>query len=63
MANYKGHIAGGLVLTAVYAAAVSFTPIERFAEAAGVGFGWQGVGGVVGGWGVFFPFSAVCNNF
>ncbi len=47
MANYKGHIAGGLVLTAVYAAAVSFTPIERFAEAAGVLKDWQVLGAVL----------------
>jgi membrane-bound metal-dependent hydrolase YbcI (DUF457 family) len=41
MANYKGHIAGGALGAAVYAAAVSFLPIERLAESAGLLGDWQ----------------------
>lgn len=41
MANYKGHIAGGLIASAAYAAAISFTPVERFAETAGLLRDWQ----------------------
>lgn len=41
MANYKGHIAGGLVASAAYAAVISFTPVERFAETAGLLKNWQ----------------------
>lgn len=43
MASYKGHIAGGLALTAVYAATVTFIPLEKFAEAAGVLGNWQAI--------------------
>jgi membrane-bound metal-dependent hydrolase YbcI (DUF457 family) len=41
MANWKGHIGGGIVLGAAYAAAVSYAPVERFAEAAGLLHDWQ----------------------
>lgn len=41
MANYKGHIAGGVVAGVAYMAAVSFAPIERFAESAGLLRDWQ----------------------
>lgn len=41
MANYKGHIAGGLVASAAYAAVISFVPVERFAESAGLLRDWQ----------------------
>ncbi len=46
MANYKGHIGGGIVLSAAYAGAISFLPIEKFAEAAGVLGNWQAVSAV-----------------
>ena len=36
MANYKGHLVGGVVLTGIYTAAISFAPVERFAEYAQV---------------------------
>lgn len=36
MANWKGHIAGGLVLGGGYAVVLSYAPIEQFARAAGV---------------------------
>jgi hypothetical protein len=41
VANYKGHIGGGLVFSAAYAAILSFVPIERFAEHAGIFQDWQ----------------------
>lgn len=43
MANYRGHLAGGLVLTTVYAAAITFVPLGRFAESAGVLQDWQAI--------------------
>lgn len=46
MANYKGHIIGGLVLTGIYAAAISFAPIEHFAESAQLLQDWQVAAGV-----------------
>jgi membrane-bound metal-dependent hydrolase YbcI (DUF457 family) len=41
MANWKGHIGGGVVLGAAYAGALSQVPVERFAEAAGLLHDWQ----------------------
>lgn len=41
MANWKGHIGGGIVLGAAYAAAVSYAPVERLAETAGLLHDWQ----------------------
>lgn len=41
MANWKGHIAGGVIATGLYVGAVSIVPFERFAEAAGLLQGWQ----------------------
>lgn len=41
MANYRGHIAGGLVAGTVYAVVVSKVPVERYAEAAGLLENWQ----------------------
>jgi membrane-bound metal-dependent hydrolase YbcI (DUF457 family) len=46
MANYKGHLVGGLISTGLYAVSVSFLPVERFAEHAGVLQDWQAVFGV-----------------
>lgn len=43
MANYKGHIAGGLLAAGIYASVLTFVPIERFAEAAGLLGNWQPV--------------------
>lgn len=40
MANYKGHIAGGLAVGAAYAAILVFVPITYFAEMAGILHGW-----------------------
>ncbi len=41
MANYRGHIAGGLGAGTAYALALSNVPIERFAESAGLLENWQ----------------------
>lgn len=46
MANWKGHIAGGVVFTAVYAVAVSFAPVEQFAESARLLQDWQAMAAV-----------------
>jgi membrane-bound metal-dependent hydrolase YbcI (DUF457 family) len=46
MANYKGHIVGGVVLGAAYAGALSFIPLERFVEVAGVLHDWQATAAV-----------------
>lgn len=47
MANYKGHVAGGIIFGLVYAGAVSFLPIEQFAESAGVLRDWQALAAVI----------------
>jgi len=41
MANYKGHIAGGVVFTGVYTVAMLFAPVERLAEYAHLLYDWQ----------------------
>lgn len=46
MANYKGHIVGGVIATGIYAAAISFAPVERLAEAANVLQDWQVAAGL-----------------
>lgn len=46
MANYKGHIVGGVVFTAVYAAAMLFVPVEQFAESARLLQDWQAMAAV-----------------
>lgn len=46
MANYRGHIAGGLGAGAVYASVLLYAPITYFAEAAGVLQGWEAIAAV-----------------
>lgn len=46
MANWKGHIAGGIAVTGCYVAAVSLLPVGRFAEAAGLLQDWQALAAV-----------------
>lgn len=41
MANYKGHIAGGVVFTGVYTVAMLFASVERLAEYASLLYDWQ----------------------
>ncbi len=43
MANYKGHIVGGVLAGAAYMAAIIFVPLTYFAEVAGVLQGWQAI--------------------
>lgn len=47
MANYKGHVIGGAVLGAAYAGALSFVPVERYAEAANVLHDWQAIAAIL----------------
>jgi hypothetical protein len=46
MANYKGHIAGGLGAALAYVAVVMWAPVTYFAEAAGVLHGWEALAAV-----------------
>ena len=41
MANYKGHLVGGLIFTGAYTAAISNAPVERLAEYAQLLTDWQ----------------------
>jgi membrane-bound metal-dependent hydrolase YbcI (DUF457 family) len=47
MANWRGHVAGGVVLGGAYAAALSFVPVQRFAEAADVLHDWQAMAAIL----------------
>lgn len=47
MANWKGHVGGAVVLGGAYAAALSFAPVERFAEAANVLHDWQAMAAIM----------------
>lgn len=47
MANWKGHVAGGIALGVGYAAAASALPIEHFAEAAGLLHDWQALAAIL----------------
>ena len=47
MANWRGHVGGGIVLGGVFAAALSFVPVERYAEAAGVLHDWQAMAAIL----------------
>ncbi len=46
MSGYKGHIAGGLALGAVYAGAIQALPYERLIEMAGLLQNWQALAAV-----------------
>lgn len=46
MANYKGHIAGGLGAGAAYAAVIMWAPLTYFAQAAGILQGWEALAAV-----------------
>jgi len=46
MANYKGHIAGGLAAGVVFASVLMYAPITYFAEIAGVLHGWEAIAAV-----------------
>lgn len=47
MANYKGHVIGGLAASGVYAVAVSLTPLQQLAESADLLHDWQPLVAVV----------------
>ncbi|MFZ1812214.1 MAG: metal-dependent hydrolase [Candidatus Saccharimonadales bacterium] len=47
MANYRGHIAGGVVAGCIYATALMFVPVEQLAEYAGVLNDWQALAAVL----------------
>ncbi len=46
MANWRGHIIGGVVFTFVYAIAMLFVPVEQFAESARLLSDWQAMAAV-----------------
>lgn len=46
MANYKGHIAGGVIAGGAYAFALSYAPVEEFAQTAGILQDWQALAGM-----------------
>lgn len=46
MANYKGHVAGGIGAGAIYSVALTKVPIERYAEAANVLHDWQALAAI-----------------
>ena len=43
MANYKGHIAGGVLAGAAYMAIILFVPLAYLADTAGILQGWQAI--------------------
>lgn len=47
MANWKGHTIGAVVLGGAYAGALSYVPVERFAEASGVLHDWQALAAIL----------------
>lgn len=46
MANYRGHVAGGVAAGLVYAGALMFVPVARLAEYAGLLHNWQALAAV-----------------
>lgn len=47
MANWKGHVAGGIVFGAAYAAALSYTPIQQYAEQIHLLNDWQAMAAIL----------------
>jgi membrane-bound metal-dependent hydrolase YbcI (DUF457 family) len=47
VANWKGHIAGGVGAGTVYYAAISYVPIDRLAEHAGLLQDWEAIAAVI----------------
>lgn len=47
MANWKGHIVGGVALGGLYTAAVSFTPVQYYAEHAHLLHDWQAMAAIL----------------
>jgi len=46
MANWKGHVIGGVALGGAYVAALSYVPVERLAEHAGLLHDWQALAAI-----------------
>jgi len=47
MANWKGHVAGGVALGGIYAAALSFAPVQYYAEQANLLHDWQAMAAIL----------------
>src|SRR5436190_546279 len=47
MANYKGHIGGGIIAGVAYTGAIAYVPIERLAETAGLLHDWQAIAAII----------------
>lgn len=47
MANWKGHVAGGVVLGVGYAAALSYVPVQVYAERIHVLHDWQAMAAIL----------------
>lgn len=47
MANWKGHVAGGIVFGAAYAAALSYAPIQQYAEQIHLLNDWQAMAAIL----------------
>ncbi len=41
MANYKGHVAGGVIFGALFYLAIAYIPVQQLAESAGLLQNWQ----------------------
>lgn len=46
MANYKGHIAGGIGAGTIYTIALTKVPVEKYAEVANVLHDWQAIAAI-----------------
>lgn len=47
MANWKGHVVGGAVLGGIYAAALSYAPVQRYAEQVHLLQDWQAMAAIL----------------
>jgi len=47
MANWKGHVVGGIVLGGVYAAALSYAPVQQYAEQVHLLRDWQAMAAIL----------------
>lgn len=47
MANWKGHVVGGVVLGGAYTAALSYAPVQRYAEQAHLLQDWQAMAAIL----------------
>lgn len=47
MANWRGHVAGGVALGVAYTAALSVVPVQHFAERVGLLHDWQALAAIL----------------